>query len=86
VRSTSQEREIVLSFIASFCRITNGNADGDPSFAYIGRWLSVQMEIWKTGYIEVLIKEPPKGYYNPLRGFTTVSSDNPTFSFHAPEG
>jgi hypothetical protein len=43
------------------------------------------MEIWKTGYIEVLIKEPPKGYYDPLRGFTASSSGNSTFSSYSPE-
>jgi len=40
----------------------------------------------KTGYVETWIKKPPKGYYDPLRGFTTASSDNPTFSFHSSEG
>ena len=32
------------------------------------------------------IKKPPKGYNNPLRGFTRSSSGNPTFSFYASEG
>jgi hypothetical protein len=32
------------------------------------------------------IKEPLKGYQNPLRGFTRASSDDPTFSFYASEG
>jgi hypothetical protein len=45
------------------------------------------MEItWKTGYVETSIKKPPKGYYDPLRGFTTASSSNPTFSFYSSEG
>jgi hypothetical protein len=37
-------------------------------------------------YTVAWIKKPPKGYYNPLRGFTRSSFDNPTFSFHASEG
>jgi len=32
------------------------------------------------------IRKPPKGYDNPLRGFTRSSSENPTFSFCASEG
>jgi hypothetical protein len=32
------------------------------------------------------IKKPPKGFDNPLRGFTRSSSGNPTFSFCASEG
>ena len=32
------------------------------------------------------IKKPPKGYDNPLRGFTRPSSGNPTFSSQTPEG
>jgi hypothetical protein len=26
-------------------------------------------------------QKPPKGYYNPFRGFSGSSFDNPTFSF-----
>jgi hypothetical protein len=51
------------------------------------RCLSSEKEIsWKTGYVEIWTKKPPKGYYDPLRGFTTESSGNPTLSFLSSEG
>jgi hypothetical protein len=38
------------------------------------------------GQVEAEIRKPPKGYHNPLGGFTAASSDNPTFSFYSSEG
>jgi hypothetical protein len=40
----------------------------------------------RMGHVEAGIEKPPKGYYNPLRGFIRSSSGNPTFSFYSPEG
>jgi hypothetical protein len=40
----------------------------------------------RNRYFEFSINKPPKGYYKPLRGLITSSSDNPTFSFYDSEG
>jgi len=45
------------------------------------------MEInYRIDQIEAGIKKPPKGYFSPFRGFTSSSSDYPTFSFYSSEG
>jgi hypothetical protein len=69
---------------------SGGIAEQDCKYGYLSRslarCLSGQMEIiWKTGCGATSIKKPPKGYYDPVRGFTTSFSGTPTFSFYASE-
>jgi hypothetical protein len=40
-------------------------------------------QVESRAILKYAIKKPPKGYKNPLRGFTRSSSGNPTFSFYA---
>jgi hypothetical protein len=49
--------------------------------------LAGQVEIsHRMDQTKSVIKKPPKGYYNPLRGFTWSSFGKPTFSLITPEG
>jgi len=43
-------------------------------------------QVQKRVILEYELEKPPKGYSDPLRGFTRSSSGNPTFSFSTPEG
>jgi hypothetical protein len=43
-------------------------------------------QVQKRVILEYELEKPPKGYSDPLRGFTAASSGTPTFSFYSSEG
>ncbi len=82
--------------MTSYRRIEDGcqvNDDWGEGFRAMAVFVSPKTNFRSNGnqvedraILKFEIKKPPKGYDNPLGGFTWPSSDNPTFSFWTPEG